>query len=164
MQMLNAGGIDVVFDESRPADQHNPHGYFEYEKVKSLAHNNTWITGCKGKAIKVLYHLLKFLPLNLNYKIIFMRRNLVDILDSQDKMLYDSGKPLQERERVISIFEKELFNIQKWLEEQRNMDTLFMDYNFVLKETYKSTGIIMHFLGNKLDILKMRSVIYRGQI
>lgn len=159
MQMLMAGGMDLIFDEKRPADHHNPYGYYEYEKVRDLADDNIWITSCQGKAIKVLYHLLKFLPVELNYKIIFMQRDLDEILDSQDKMLQSLAKPLSNSDRIKTIFERERFNIQKWLEGQHNMETLYLDYNFVLVKTEKSTKKIEHFLDRKLDIMKMCSVI-----
>ena len=40
MKMLNAGGLQIVTDEIRRADDDNPNGYFELETVKLLPEGN----------------------------------------------------------------------------------------------------------------------------
>jgi len=35
MQMLRAGGVPIAADDVRAPDEHNPHGYFEFEAVKT---------------------------------------------------------------------------------------------------------------------------------
>ena len=37
MSMLEAGGLEIVTDGVRVADEHNPRGYYEYERVKTLS-------------------------------------------------------------------------------------------------------------------------------
>ena len=81
MQIFDAGGIDVFADKRRTADDHNPKGYYEHEAVKSLARNNSWIAD--GKVVKIIAQLLQFLPMNIIYKIIFMLRDMNEILKSQ---------------------------------------------------------------------------------
>jgi hypothetical protein len=159
MQMLQAGGIDLVFDGVRSADSYNPRGYFEYEKVKSLQKDNSWITGCKGKAIKILFHQLKFLPGQLYYKVIFMKRNLNDVLNSQDRMLAGLEKAVDDRNKMKMIFEKELQLIQTWLNNQSNMDILYIDYDFVLMDPAVSVKKILKFLAYSGDEIKMQMII-----
>lgn len=85
MQILAAGGIEVVTDERRQADTDNPRGYFEFEPVKALAEevDLAWLDEARGKAIKIISDLLQYLPANHTYKILFMERNLQEVLTSQ---------------------------------------------------------------------------------
>ena len=91
MKMLEAGGVDLLTDNIRKADIDNPKGYFEYEKVKDLKHNASWLAEAKGKCIKIISMLLYFVPPIYRYKIIFMQRNINEIIASQEKMLKRSS-------------------------------------------------------------------------
>ena len=159
MQMLRAGGIDLITDEKRPVDEHNPYGYFEFEKVKSLEHDNKWLNDHQGKAIKVLFHLLKFLPENLSYKIIFIQRDLNNVLNSQNKMLQDYGKPLQENNMVKHIFEKALKEIEQWIKKQKNMQVLSINYADVINKPDGNADKLKTFLARRLDTKKMTTAI-----
>jgi len=159
MQILQAGGIDLVVDKKRPADLHNPYGYFEFEKVKNLEQDNSWITDCHGKAIKILFHLLQFLPEEISYKILFMMRDLDDVINSQNKMLQSYNSNLQNNDKIRSIFENEIIQTKQWLKNQRNMDGLFVNYDEVIENRVKSILRISDFLDRKLNRQKMISVI-----
>ena len=86
MQMLKRGGVDVATDSKRKADQHNPKGYFELNATLKLGQSAGWLKEMEGKAVKVLLPLLRFLPAELNYKIILMERPLQEIILSQELM------------------------------------------------------------------------------
>ena len=87
MQMLDAGGYPCLIDGVRQADEDNPRGYFELEKAKGLRTNNSWLSEAKGKAVKIIAQLLPFLPSIHNYRVIFLERDLKEIIKSQNKML-----------------------------------------------------------------------------
>ncbi|MBM3861905.1 MAG: tetratricopeptide repeat protein, partial [Verrucomicrobia bacterium] len=89
MQMLRAGGLPVLTDGARAADENNPRGYFEFEKAKQLATDNSWLTSAKGKVVKIVTQLLRALPSSneCRYRVIFMQRNLDEVIASQQKML-----------------------------------------------------------------------------
>lgn len=160
MQMLKAGGIELIYDELRPVDQSNPNGYFELEKVKSLAEDNSWIPNCKGKAIKILYHLLKYLPKELDYKIIFMHRNLADVITSQDKILASYNKPVDpNREHIKSLFEAQLLQTIGWLDQQNNMEVIDIQFSDVISKPKKISLKISEFLGTNLDLKAMGTVV-----
>ena len=91
MKMLAAGGIEIHTDHLRKADEDNPQGYYEVELVKHLQHDSAWLHHMKGKAVKIISFLLYYLPLTLRYQIIFMQREMQEILMSQKKMLERSG-------------------------------------------------------------------------
>ncbi len=159
MQMLRAGGITLITDEKRPADEHNPYGYFEFEKVKDLEQDNKWLNDHQGKAIKILFHLLKFLPGNLSYKIIFIQRDLNNVLNSQNKMLQGYGKPLQDKNIVNSIFEKASQEIEQWIKKQKNMQVLFINYADVLNKPDGNAEKLKTFLARGLNTKKMTTAV-----
>ena len=86
--MLVEGGVPVITDELRRADSDNPNGYFELETVRQMSEGNVeWLAGARGKAVKIISALLEHLPPNYSYKIIFLERDIQEILASQHKML-----------------------------------------------------------------------------
>jgi hypothetical protein len=95
MKMLQAGGMEVLTDGVRHADEDNPEGYFELESTKKLAEAGdlAWLRGARGKAVKVISYLLPYLPEDLDYRVVFMNRNLEEVLVSQARMLDRRGEP-----------------------------------------------------------------------
>src|SRR5438132_708230 len=93
MQMLQMGGMPVVTDKIRTPDEDNPKGYHELERAKELdkTSDKSWLKSHRGQAIKIISFLLQDLPLDLNYQVLFMRRNLDEVLRSQNKMLERKG-------------------------------------------------------------------------
>ena len=87
MQMLDNGGVPVVTDHIRTADTDNPRGYYEFEQVKKIKEDVSWLPETRGKAFKMVSQLLYELPASERYRIIFMERDLDEMLLSQEKML-----------------------------------------------------------------------------
>ena len=92
MQMLKQGGIEILTDKIRQNDVNNPRGYYELEKVKELPKDNTWLPEAEGKGVKIIVQLLQYLLPGFEYRIIFMQRDIKEILRSQKKMLENLGK------------------------------------------------------------------------
>jgi len=163
MRMLEAGGMRILKDEIRKADEDNPAGYYEFEKVKELKKDPSWLENAKGKAVKIISSLLEHLPERYTYKIIFMHRNMEEILNSQRQMLIRRGEPTDEvsDEKMGKMFLKHLQKIEERLNKQSNMDVLTIHYNEILKEPAKHGEIINRFLGNTLNTKNMTGVIDR---
>ena len=163
MQMLRAGGLTCLTDELREADISNPKGYFEFEKVKGLRADNSWLPEAKGKVIKIISHLLACLPPELNYKIIFMERDLGEVLASQRKMLVNQGQGEENLsdERLGQIFAQQLRQVRKMLAD-RQISTLFLGYKDVLEDPVEISTQLQAFLGNNLDQQAMRDVVDRN--
>lgn len=169
MKMLAEGGLEIVSDTIRTADDDNPNGYFEFEPVKQLFEGNfLWLANANGKAVKIISSLLEYLPREYRYKIIFMERDLQEILASQQKML----KNRQEQSPVEDVemrtqFEKHLSDIKYWLARQSNMDVLYISYNKMLANPQIDCISIIEFTGMPLDIEKMVGVpsknLYRNR-
>ena len=160
MQMLHTGGLPCITDELREADISNPKGYFEFEKVKGLRTDNSWLPEAKGKVIKIISHLLPYLPPELDYKIVFMERNLDEVLASQRKMLENQGLSGGDPsdKRLSQIFAKQLYQVKKMLDD-RQISTLFVDYRDVLEDPAEISAKLQAFLGKNLDQQAMKDVV-----
>lgn len=163
MKMLEAGGIELLTDNIRTADEDNPKGYYELERVKQLPKDQekSWLKDAQGKVVKIISQLLETLPVNYTYKVIFMQRSLAEILASQQQMLIRRGEPTDRisNEELAKLFEKHLIQVETWLKQQPNFDVLYVNYNKVLKDPAQYVTQINHFLGGSLDVDKLRSVI-----
>src|SRR5262249_30630691 len=87
MQMLDGGGVPVLTDNIRAADTDNPRGYYEFEPVKATKRDATWLPAARGKAVKMVSQLLYHLPPGETYRVLFLERDLEEVLASQEKML-----------------------------------------------------------------------------
>jgi hypothetical protein len=162
MKMLDAAGIPIVSDGIRTADEDNPRGYFELERVKDLAKENDWdwLAGAQGKAIKIISYLLKELPANHNYKIIFMRRDLKEVLASQAKMLDRRGEPNEtEDETMIELYENDLWKANYLLKNNPQFETLQFNYREVLDGPEDQARRLNYFLGGRYDVEKMAAAV-----
>ncbi len=165
MKMLEAGGMQILTDHLRAADENNPKGYYEYERVKKLKEGDVaWVETAQGKVVKVISALLEHLPANHQYKIIFMRRDMNEILASQKKMLAVMGQSNGDvtDEQLASIYQKHLARTEGWLARQPNLDVIYINYNSMINDPTTYLLQVQSFLRGGLDIEKMRSVIDRN--
>lgn len=159
MQMLHAGGMEVLTDQIREADVDNPRGYFEWERAKQIEHDNSWLVDARGKAFKMISQLLYHLPDSEQYRIIFMRRDLDDVLASQDKMLQRREAVGAPRHHIRDAFVTHLNTLIKWLLEHPHMQVLFVEYSQLLSDPTSGVAKINVFFDNQLHIDKMLNAI-----
>lgn len=162
MKMLEAGGIEPLTDQQRSADDDNPKGYYEFEQVKQLKNGDSeWIASAAGKAVKVISYLLEDLPSNYQYRVIFMQRNMDEILASQRKMLINRGEDTDRAsdEAMAEMFGKHLLSVSNWLENQQNIQVLYLDYNQLIFDPTPYTEQINHFLDDNLGVENMLEVV-----
>jgi hypothetical protein len=162
MKMLEAGGLPLVVDGIRTADEDNPKGYYEYERVKRLAkeEDKSWLQEARGKGIKVISYLLKDLPPNHNYRVIFIRRNIQEILASQSKMLARRGETSTTAdERMREYFEKDLWKAKYLIEHEPQFEALEIQYRDILEQAPEAARRINEFLGGGLDDTEMAKVV-----
>lgn len=162
MKMLEAGGIPVLTDHEREADEDNPKGYFEYERVKKLKEgDDAWLPQAKGKVVKVIAALLTELPPSYEYEVIFMRRAMPEILASQRQMLIRRGENPDKvkDEDITALFEKHLAKVIGWAKKQKNVRFMEVDYNAALKNAAPIIKKVNKFLGGELDTEAMFAVV-----
>jgi hypothetical protein len=155
MQMLASGGVEVLTDNLRTADVDNPRGYYEFERVKKLKEDPTWLPEARGKAVKMVSQLLFDLPRHERYRIVFMQRDLDEMLISQEKMLQRLGREAAPREDIKRAFVKHLERLHAWLDGQPNMRVLRISYAALLANAETAARQVNEFLGGGLDVPAM---------
>jgi len=157
MKVLEAGGLEIFTDNQRTADEDNPKGYYELEDVKALKDGKSdWMQDAPGKAVKVISSLLEYLPSNYKYKIVFMRREIAEILASQKQMLIRRGESSDgDDQKMAEMFQEHLKRVRVWLANQPNMDILYVDYNALMAAPDPEVKAVAEFLDltEKLDAM-----------
>jgi hypothetical protein len=152
MQMLESGGVPVLTDKIRAADTDNPRGYYEFEKVKTVKKDPSWVPESRGAAIKMVSQLLYDLPATERYRIIFMERDMDEMLISQEKMLERLGRPAAPRDQMKRSFPIHLERLRDWLRQQKHMDVLSVRYSDLVEQPREQAARISEFLGLPLNI------------
>ena len=137
MQMLQNGGVEVVTDHVRAPDPDNPRGYYELEQVKKIKQDASWLPGTRRKAFKMVSQLLYDLQPTETYRIIFMERDLDEVLLSQEKMLARLGRPAAARDSMERAYVLHLERLHDWLRRQPNMEVLCVSYNDLLERPHE---------------------------
>ena len=170
MKMLQAGGLPLVTDGERKADEDNPKGYFEYDPVMNLARDpdRSWLAAARGKGVKIISTLLRELPAEHNYLVVFVRRDLREILASQAKMLVRREEASDtDDERMMEVFEGDLWRAGYLLEHGPQFRVLPVHYTEVLAQPLEQARRLAEFLGGDLDVEKMAAVadpeLYRNR-
>jgi hypothetical protein len=170
MKMLRAGGLPLAVDEIRGADDSNPEGYFELEQVKTLdkTEHHPWLRACRGRAVKIISFLLPHLPDDLNYQVIFMQRDLREVIASQERMLRERGEPPgADPAKLTERFQEHLRRVQRLLGNEPCFDAMEVSYNRVLADPQAEADRVRDFIGTRLDARAMAEavnpVLYRNR-
>ena len=169
MKMLAEGGLSTVVDNLREADEDNPNGYFEIEDVKALKDGqNKWIYDARGKVVKVISYLLEFLPADLTYDVIFMDREIHEVLASQKKMLARRNEVSTiSDEDMEKQYREHLKAVKYWLPRQANIRVKYVKYNEMVKSPETLVPSLIEFLELPLNAEAMKAVpnpsLYRNR-
>ena len=162
MKMLEAGGLPIMTDGVREADLDNPRGYYELERVKNLEKDldKSWVAEGRGQVVKVISHLLKELPDDCFYRVIFMRRDLAEVVASQNKMLERRGEenPIEDT-RVTELYRKHIIHSKVMMRERSNFALLEIEYANALADPARFAALVNDFLGGRLDPGRMSEAI-----
>lgn len=159
MQMLVAGGIAALSDGEREADEDNLRGYFEFDAVKNLRQDQSWVPQAKGHAVKVIAQLLEHLPPE-DYRYIFMQRDLDEVIGSQRTMLQRAekrGAQLPEQQ-LKDLFAKQLHRAEKLIEASSS-PVLKVSHRDCIEDPAAIAVVANRFLGGGLDEQKMSAAV-----
>ncbi len=161
MQMLQAGGMQLLTDGRRAPDDHNPRGYLEHEGVKHSRNDLSWLDEAGGKAVKVVHLLLQYLPTDRNYHVLFMLRDLQEVIVSQRVMLKQQGRPAATLTdaALTGVFEKQLSSVRQWLSERTNFRVLYVNYPDVIDHPLDLARQINAFLNGNLLVADMAAAV-----
>lgn len=172
MKMLAAGGMPVLTDGVRTADESNPKGYYELEAVKELhkQSDTSWLEDARGKAVKVVSFLLTWLPETYDYNVIFMQRDLREVIASETTMLLQRGQPVDTAsvEHTRLVYQQHLEKVEKFLANRRCFTAMTLNYRDALERPEEAAKRIRDFLGVPLDVEQMAHVadpsLYRNRV
>ena len=157
MQMLAAGGMQVLSDGERKADTDNPKGYLEWERIKQLPKDPSLIAEAEGKVVKVISQLILSLPDGHQYRIIFMQRPMPEVLKSQEEMLKRRGTQDEggNSSKMAELFQRHVIEVNKWLAGKANIKVLRVHYHRALRDPQGIAEEVAAFLGVPLDFAAM---------
>jgi hypothetical protein len=161
MQMIAAAGIPPLTDELRTADADNPRGYFEFERVKALRSDKAWLDDARGKVVKVIHMLVPELPDDRAYRVVFLDRDLREVVKSQSTMLGRSGKAGGglPPERLMAVYEQQLKQVHAWLSARPNFSVLVVRHAELLRDAAAQASAMAEFLGGSLDVGAMAAAV-----
>ena len=159
MQMLEAGGLPPYTDAERAADPSNPRGYYEHERAKALARDNVWLAEAEGHVLKVIAQLLRHLPNGFDYRVVFLDRDLDEVLASQSAMLQRLGRPAAKPAVLRPVFERQLAEAKRWLDTHPRADVLYVPHLDTIADPAAQAARINDSLGGALDEGAMASAV-----
>jgi len=161
MQLIEAGGIPALTDNFREADSDNPKGYYEFEAVKQTKEDPSWLERAPGKVVKMVYRLLYDLPDDRPYRVVFMRRDLKEVLASQKVMLERLGKEggTISDEQMESLFLSQIQEFEQWITQRPNFSLLYVNYRDMIQSPAEQVARINEFLGGSLDVGAMTPIV-----
>src|SRR5277367_7118542 len=157
MQVLSAGGLPILTDGERAADEDNPRGYYEWNPIKLLARNPKLIAEAEGKTVKVISQLLFALPLSYKYQVVLMRRPLAEVAASQAEMIRRRGQQGTglSLAQMTAALDLHLNQVRAWLKDKSNISVQCVDYGELLKDPQQVCQILIQFFAHDLDIEAM---------
>jgi hypothetical protein len=161
MQMLAAGGVRPLMDDLRAPDESNPRGYFEFEPVKRLRVDQSWLDQTRGRAVKIIHLLVRELPIDgrFQYRVILMKRPIAEVLASQRVMLERQGKTSADEATLAKAYQSQFSQLEQWLVAQPHFTALSVSYHDLLENPRAAAGKIDIFLGGGLDVAAMAGAV-----
>jgi hypothetical protein len=163
MKMLEAGGMKIMTDSERTADIDNPKGYFEYERIKDLEKetDKSYVREGRGKALKVISFLIKDLPDDNDYRVIFMRRDLDEVLASQNKMIdrLDSTDTSASGEAMKEAYRNDIVRTRLLCKQRPNFEHIEIHYKPTVEQPTDTARRVNEFLDGRLDEVAMRAAV-----
>lgn len=166
MQMLAAGGVEILTDRLREADEDNPKGYFEYEAAKKLMRDQSWVGEAKGKALKVVAPLVCSLPPGCTYRVVLIERDCEEILESQAKMIARRGEAIEDtperRERLRREYARLMARTTDLLRSRPDVHLMVVRHEEILRDPRAAAARINAFAGGTFDEAAMASAVDRS--
>jgi len=163
MRMLEGGGLSIMTDSERGADIDNPKGYFEYERIKHLEKetDKSYVRDGRGKALKVISFLIKDLPDDNDYRVIFMRRDLDEVLTSQNKMIdrLGSDDTDADTEAMKEAYRNDIVRTRMLCKKRPNFALIEVHYSATVSDPTGTAHEVNAFLGGRLDEAAMQAAV-----
>ena len=163
MKMLESGGMEILSDSERAADIDNPKGYFEYERIKDLEKENdkSYVREGRGKVLKVISFLIKDLPDDNDYSVIFMRRDLDEVLASQNKMIHRLGTTdtTATEAAMKEAYRNDIVRTRLLCRSRPNFELIEIGYKPTIEDPAATARSVNTFVGGHLNEAAMREAV-----
>lgn len=161
MQMLSDGGLPLLTDALRGADADNPRGYYEFEPVRRTRRDHQWLDDAVGKAVKVIHLLLFDLPTDRRYRVILMRRDVQEVIQSQAAMLARTGRQgaALSAAKLAEVFTRQMREVTDYLARQACFDVFDVPYESAVADPQATATAVGRFLGGRLDCDAMAAAV-----
>jgi hypothetical protein len=174
MQVLEAGGVPLLADRARPADAHNPRGYFEYAPARAVLRDTAWLEAARGRAVKLVAPLVTALPGDRSYRVLFVERRLDEVVASQRAMLaaeaarrVAANEPADELlaslradpSALAAAYARALEQTRAALEARRACRVLRLEHAALLAAPRREAARIAEFLDRALDLEAMAAAV-----
>jgi predicted AlkP superfamily phosphohydrolase/phosphomutase/tetratricopeptide (TPR) repeat protein len=162
MQLLVAAGRAALTDGKRGADTDNPLGYYEFEQVIDMARDTAWIPQARGKVVKIVAQLLPYLPRTEHYQIVFMERDLSEVIASQRAMLARQerrGAELDET-KLAETYTTQVAWLHRELAARPELRLWFVNYHDLLTQGDQVLPPLAEFLGAPFDVVAAARAVH----
>lgn len=152
MQALQASGLDPLTDGTRAADSQNSRGYLELESVKSPERYGEWLQEARGRVVKVISRFVTHLPATQFYNVVFMLRDLDQVIRSQQDMSkHFSGEALGDTRGgdLRGVYEKHLADVMHWIRCRPNFRLCPVQYEHVIATPDTAMRSVHQFLADR---------------
>jgi len=114
--------------------------------------------------VKIVAQLLPLLPPGFEYRILFMERDMDEVIASQETMLADQGKPggTLSKVKLSEVFQQQLSQVKGMLASRPAISTLYVDHGDCLRDPALTAGRANTFLGGELDATAMERIVEPG--
>jgi tetratricopeptide (TPR) repeat protein len=160
MRLLEAGGMELYTDSERAADVHNPEGYYEHSAVLRIGQNQEWLPSARGKAVKVVLPLLRYLPASEYYHVIIMKRPLTEVVISQEKMKGANERDIMKNfpfQAAVNL-QKEEERMERWFRSQAHMKIHYINLEDCIHRPQDIIRDLSSFLEIDLDLARAMQV------
>jgi len=148
MQILANAGMPIAIDEKRKADKDNIKGYYEVDRiVNKVKENPNVVVEYDNKILKIIHFGIQYLPKG-EYKIIYIERDIEEVLDSMDKMVGEKDNKRDETREVFLKFNK---IAKKLMQERNDIDFILVNHRDLLTNPEPTINKIIEFFNIDKD-------------
>lgn len=160
MQLIEACGIAPLMDSTRLADENNPRGYYEFEPVKSLKSDASWVSSAAGKAVKIVYPNLLELPKGYHYRVFFLLRDLEEVLQSQEVMLKRNGiSSILNHSRLISHWRDSIPKDLEGFQQRTGCQLIVVSFEELYQHPQRIAERLNDWLGTRVTASVLEAVV-----
>jgi tetratricopeptide (TPR) repeat protein len=155
---LEEGGVDILRTSKGSGTKLGNAPAFE--EIIRLKKDDKRIQEARNKATLVYLQHLNNLPAFFEYKVIFIDRDVHELLATQTKAkakVKEGILPL----KALAQFNEQLEKFNSWILSQPNVRSLTVEYNELLEHPTEYAEVIAEFLGRELQIDKMAEVLQK---